>query len=112
MNDDSFPPQPGTLHKKFATVAAATNTTVELWAKPLPNNELAILLVNTGAEDALSFVLDVARDVPGVPTGTTLRDVWGKTDVVIPASGKVSIPLTVHDSFLAVLTGTSAAVVN
>ena len=44
----------------------------------------------------------VANDVPGQPTGPSMRDVWNHKDVPI-TGGELTLTLDTHDSLLAVL---------
>ena len=79
--------------------------TDQVWAKPLPQHEVAVLVLNTGLEN-VTVQLSVQTDVPGRPTGETYRDIWNKKDVPIAAGGKVLLELTPHDNVFAVFSKT------
>ena len=79
--------------------------TDQVWAKPLPQHEVAVLVLNTGLEN-VTVELSVQTDVPGRPTGETYRDIWKKKDVPIAAGGKVLLELTPHDNVFAVFSKT------
>lgn len=96
--DHAWAGSPGMLHKTLL------NHTVEIWAKPLPNHEIAILFLNTVVGN-VTVEISIADDVPGQPAGGTYRDVWAKQDVSI-AAGKITMELTAHDNVLAVLSNT------
>ena len=99
--DHAWAGSPGGLHKTLA------NGTVEIWAKPLPGSEVAVLLLNT-AKDNVTVELSVAADVPGRPQGTTYRSVWAKADVPI-AAGRIAFELSAHDNVFAVFSGAGGA---
>ena len=96
--DHAWAGMPGTLYKTLH------NSTVEVWAKALPQNKVAILVLNTAVvkgSTAVSLSL-VNGDLPGNPQGTIMRDVWNHQDVPI-AGGVLTFSLSTHDSVLAVL---------
>jgi len=81
------------------------NNTIEIWAKPLPDHEVAILVLNTGVEN-ITVEISAAADVPGRPAGESYRDTWEKQDVPIVA-GKFLLELAAHDNIFAVLSKTA-----
>jgi alpha-galactosidase len=97
--DHSWAGSPGMLHKTLH------NNSIEVWAKPLPKDQVAILVLNAGQTNT-TVTLSVSDDVPGQPQGTTMRDVWNHKDVPI-TNGRVLLQLNMHDSFLAVFGSTS-----
>lgn len=75
------------------------HSTFELWSKPTAG-AMAILLVNNGLNNTLSFALDEI----GLSTSVKVRDVWAHIDVGTLAPGnKHSVSLGVHDSALLLL---------
>ena len=74
--DHAWAGSPGMLYKTLQ------NNTVEIWAKPLPEQKVAILVLNAGTTNT-TVTVSVAADVPGTPKGTTMRDVWNHKDVAI-----------------------------
>ena len=98
--DHAWAGSPGMLYKTLQ------NNTVEIWAKPLPEHKVAILVLNAGTANT-TVTVSVAADVPGQPKGTTMRDVWNHKDVTI-VGGEIPLRLNVHDSMMAVLDQTHA----
>jgi len=64
------------------------------------------MVVNVGG-NASSFSLAVS-DIPGAPTGVTMRDVWEHKDIAI-AAGAVHFDLAPHDSALMVFSKVTSA---
>lgn len=95
--DHAWDGSPGTL---FTTLL---NGSIEVWAKPLPSSQVAVLVLNP-TDGNVSVTLDLAADVPGAPTGATMRDVWNHKDVPIVAN-QIELSLETHDSFMAVFSG-------
>eukprot|EP00040_Diaphanoeca_grandis_P020089 m.106639 g.106639 ORF g.106639 m.106639 type:complete len:720 (-) comp27740_c0_seq2:207-2366(-) len=91
---------PGTLHKTLL------NDTIEIWSKPLPSNQVAILMINVGS-NTTTVTLSTADDVPGQPRGTSYRSIWDKATKTI-VKGNISVTLTKHDSLFAVFSNTSS----
>jgi len=89
---------PGTLHKTL------NNETVEVWAKPLPKSNVAVLVINTANTNVTISLF--ADDVPGSPKGANARDVWNHMNVPV-VNGQIPLTLAVHDSAFLVLSGTS-----
>ena len=95
--DHAWAGSPGTLHKTLQ------NGRVEIWAKPLGANGVAIMVLNVGTENA-TVAVSLADDVPGAPTSaTSYRDVWEHRDADVGTGGIISVRLDVHDSLLAVI---------
>merc|ERR1712129_199116 len=92
---------PGTLFKTLL------NGTVEVWAKPLPANEVAVLLLNTLTTDVEGALVPTS-DVLGGPRSQRIRDVWNHADVDL-LDGKLIFKLHAHDSMLAVMRETQDA---
>ena len=72
--------------------------------KPLPDKQVAVLVLNTG-ETTATTTLSLEDDVPGQPKGTSYRSVWDKQDVAI-VDNRIPLILAVHDSVLMVLSKT------
>ena len=96
--DHAWAGSPGGLYKTLH------NSTVEIWAKTLPHQAVAVLILNTAAQNiSLEVSLD---DLPPFAAGaTSYRSVWGKKDVPI-TNGKMLLELTTHDNVFAVLNHT------
>ena len=88
----------------------APNATFELWSKPLAAGCVAVLLVNNGEPNSVSFTLadlhlDLAGSGGGSAGGYRVRDVWAHTDAGLLSGGQqYTTGLSVHDSALLVLT--------
>ena len=98
--DHAWAGLPGTLFKSLS------NGTVEVWAKPLPGREVAVLVLNAGL-DNVTLSLSLEADVPGRPQGATVRDVWNHADVAVPPTRRLALSLHAHDSSLLVLQQTA-----
>ena len=96
--DHAWAGDPGGLYKTLH------NNTVEIWAKPLPHQAVAVLILNAAAQNiSLEVSLD---DLPPFAAGaTSYRSVWGGRDVPI-TNGKMLLELTTHDNVFAVLNHT------
>ena len=93
--DHAWSGSPGMLYKTLQ------NNTVEIWAKPLPGQKVAILVLNARTAQT-TVTVSVAEDVPGQPKGTMMRDVWNHKDVAI-VGGEIPLTLNAHDSTFAIL---------
>ena len=91
---------PGTLHTQLL------NDTVEVWGKALADDQVAVMVVNVGG-NASSFSLAMVSDIPGGPTGGTMRDVWEHKNVAV-ADGTVHFDLDAHDSALMVFSNVTS----
>jgi hypothetical protein len=78
----------------------------QIWAKPQPHGQLAVLVVNIGASSGVSNLtvplselyhpaLFTAGAAGGVPARVKIRDLWKHADVIHPR--KVWTELVVHD---------------
>ena len=109
--DQAWAGLPGTLHKVLRSSKGSNGDgdgSVELWAKPLPGQRVAVLVLNVGSTD-VTVTLDAQADVPGAPRAAAFRDVWRHSDVPLE-DGRVTLTLPMHDSLLAVFNETSYAV--
>eukprot|EP01052_Picozoa_sp_SAG31_P015660 SAG31_NODE_1012_length_10379_cov_3.699319_10_plen_185_part_00 len=93
--DHAWAGSPGTLYKTLQ------NESIEIWAKPLPNQKVAVLVLNAGDTNT-SVTVSVQNDIPGSPKGKLMRDVWNHKDVTIDGGGRVSLLLNTHDSMMAI----------
>ena len=81
------------------------NDTVEIWAKPLPQQAMAVLILNTAVQN-ISLEVSLTDDLPPIAAGaTSYRSIWTHEDVPI-TSGTISVELTTHDNVFAVLNST------
>ena len=58
---------------------------VELWAKALPDDQVAVLLLNP-SDANVTVRVKIADVIPGKPMGLSYRDVWEHKDVAITAT--------------------------
>ena len=83
------------------------NDTVEVWAKPLPQQAVAVLILNTAVQN-ISLEVSVANDLPPTAAGaTSYRSIWTHEDIPI-TNGKMLLKLTAHDNVFAVLNNSRA----
>lgn len=122
--DHAWAGMPGTLYSTLQ------NGTVEIWAKALPERQVAFLVLNTavvaeeggagggggggggsggaggggGSGGTTTIKLSLADDLPGKPDAATptVRDVWNYKDVATQ-DGEISITLATHQSFFGVV---------
>jgi alpha-galactosidase len=76
----------------------------QFWYKPMPNNKIAVLLMNHASTQA-TLTLPF-NSVPGMPAGTTnvaLRDIWQQKDVGVKSTS-ASVTLESHDAAFWMLT--------
>lgn len=99
--DHAWAGLPGTLFKTLL------NDTLEVWSKPLPDQQVAVLVLNVGPGN-VTTTLSVADDVPGKTKGAQYRSIWDKADVLIHG-GTVPVSLTSHDSLFAVFSNSTVA---
>ena len=105
--DHAWAGSPGGLHKTLSSTENSTDNAIEVWAKPLPQNQVAILVLNTGVGN-VSVSVSLADDVPGgVGQAQSYRSVWDHKDVAI-AGGKMALSLPPHGNVFAVLNGTAS----
>jgi alpha-galactosidase len=94
--DHAWAGMPGTLY------GTLQNKTIEIWAKALPEQKVAVLVLNTVVvKTTTSVKLSLTGDVPGKPKSKVMRDVWGHQDVPI-TDGEITLSLNTHESFFAV----------
>jgi len=100
--DHAWAGSPGMLYKTLM------NDTVEVWAKPLPKEAVAVLILNTGL-DNITLSLSLADDLPPNAAGAaSYRSIWKHEDVPI-AGGKIEMEMTAHDNVFAVLNHSGGA---
>ena len=97
--DHAWAGSPGALSKNFL------NGTIELWSKPLPGREVAIVLLNL-ADTHQTLSLSTSDDIPGAPRGASYRSIWDHKTVPIQGSS-ITVSLTPHDCLFAVLSETT-----
>ena len=99
--DHAWAGSPGMLYKTLH------NDTVEVWAKPLPQQAVAVLILNTAVQN-ISLEVSVANDLPPTAAGaTSYRSIWTHEDIPI-TNGKMLLKLTAHDNVFAVLNNSGA----
>lgn len=97
--DHAWAGSPGMLYKSLH------NDTVEIWAKPLSQQAVAVLILNTAMQN-VTLDVSTADDLPPTAAGaTSYRSIWTHTDVPI-TNGKISLELTAHENIFAVLNHT------
>ena len=98
--DHAWAGSPGMLYKSMH------NGTVEIWTKPLPQQAVAVLILNMLVQN-ITLDVSIVDDLPPTVAGaTSYRSIWTHEDVPI-TNGKMSLELTAHDSVFAVLNHTS-----
>lgn len=98
--DHGWAGNPGLLYKTLH------NDTVEIWTKPLPQQAVAVLILNTAVQN-ITLDVSTADDLP--PTAaraTSYRSIWTHENVPI-SNGKMSLELTAHGNVFAVFNRTS-----
>ena len=120
---------PGYLAKSASETFVATcvgwsceNLTLpeyQIWAKPQPRGQLAVLVVNIGASGGLSNLTVPLSELyhpalfaaPGAPARVQIRDLWKHADVIHPRKGggkvwtELVVPdVKVHDGMFVLLT--------
>ena len=106
--DHAWAGMPGALYSTLQ------NGTIEIWAKALPEKQVAFLVLNTavveggggggGGTAATTIRLSLVDDLPGKPVSdaaTVVRDVWNHKDAPT-ADGAITITLATHQSFFGV----------
>ena len=97
--DHAWAGSPGGLYKTLH------NNTVEIWAKPLPQQAVAVLILNTAVQN-ISLEVSLTDDLPPFAAGaTSYRSIWKKEDVPI-TNGKMLLELPTHDNVFAVFNNT------
>lgn len=103
--DHAWVGSPGMLFKTLSSKENATDASVEVWAKPLPGQSVAVLVLNTGTAN-ITVDVSLKADVPGQPKAPSYRSIWEHKDVAV-AGGAMALSLSAHGSVFAVLNQTS-----
>lgn len=104
--DHAWAGSPGMLYKTLSSKENASDASVEVWAKPLPGQSVAILVLNTGVAN-ITVDVSLKADVPGQPKAPSYHSIWDHRDVAV-AGGVIALALAPHGSVFAVLNQTSA----
>lgn len=77
----------------------------QLWAKPQPGGAVAVFAFNAGAQEPVSFTINLFKDL-GLPAGASymLRDVWARRDISVIQDTLDITAIAFHDSRFLLLT--------
>merc|ERR1719272_745552 len=78
---------------------------IQLWAKPQPNNAVAILVINTAPGTNVTMDIPLS-DVNITASSVNVRDIWDKTTMGA-ATGSVKVTVNAMDSVFQLWTPSS-----
>ena len=99
-DEEKYPDAESTLHVVNNSEGTVRDVTYQVWAKPLPNDEVAVVVVNRKVAEGVKLTLDLAS--LGVTRAVRARDVLNKVDFGGTYDGFFEMPDVVmpHDSVM------------